>query len=463
MRRTLQVVLPFVILVFSGLLIYWIISNKEVPERRQFTPPSPQVVVTELQPEDFQITLHSQGTVTARTESSLIAEVRGRIVSISSNFQEGAFFEEGDVLLEIDDRDYQSELKVAEAALAQAELAFMQEAARYEQARRDWERLNPGVEATELTLREPQYRQANANAESARARVESAKLNLERTKVKAPYSGRILTKNVDLGQFVSTGNVMALIYAVDYAEVRLPLTASQFGYLNLPSIYRGANPSIENGPKVTLISTVAGRSFSWEGRVVRSEGSVDTRTRQVFVVAQVADPYGATVPGRPPLKVGTFVEAEIEGATLKNVFVVPRKLYRENSYVLVVDDAEFLQRRPVDVVWDNDEHIIVNGGLGAGELLCMTDVPYALEGLQVATRGESEAPRSMAGGGMFSARVDAIIAAVGERMPANLKSELLACKEKEDWQGLREAMTQVSEWAKTNGVELPSGGPNPRS
>ncbi len=467
MRRILQVLLPVTIVFVFAIAIWLIIASKVEPQQRKYAPPSPQVVVRKLAKEDFQITLHSQGAVRARTQSSLIPEVRGRIVSVSPNFQEGAFFEKGDILLEIDDRDYRTELTVAESALAQSELALLQEEARYEQARRDWDRLNPGKTATELTLREPQIRQARAAVASAEARVATAQLNLERSKVTAPYAGRILTKNVDVGQYVTTGSQLADIYAVDFAEVRLPLTASQIGYLNLPSIYRGSNPSIENGPRVTLSTSVGGQTHEWEGRIVRSEGSVDERTRQVFVVAQVEDPYGASVPGRPPLKVGTFVQAEIEGSTLKDVYVVPRIVYRENSYVLIVDEKSNLERRKVGLIWENDESIIVDTGLNDGDLLCLTDVPYALEGWQVASRlegakmeggmaGSPSQPRGPSAGGQ--SYPDQVLEKLGAKMPAELKEELVTVKASRDFEKLRPLMGKISAWAAENGLEMP---PNP--
>ncbi|MDQ8201876.1 efflux RND transporter periplasmic adaptor subunit [Pelagicoccus sp. SDUM812003] len=464
MKRLLQITLPIGILLFSGAIIYFIMASKEEPQRQRFQAPNPEVVVRPLQAQDYTVTLHSQGTVKARTESSLIPEVRGRIVSIAPNFQEGAFFEEGEVLLKIDDRDYLTELTVAEAQLAQAELTFMQETARYDQARRDWDRLNPGMEATELTLREPQLRQANAAVASAKARVETAKLNLERTEVRAPYAGRVLTKSVDVGQFVSTGNELARIYAVDYAEVRLPLTASQMGFLDLPSIYRGSNPSIENGPLVTLKSSVGGNVYSWEGRVIRSEGAVDTRTRQLFVVAQIQDPYGKSVPGRPPLKVGTFVEAEIEGTVLEDVVVIPRKLYRENSYVLVVNEKSNLDRRDVETIWEDKESIIVKSGLRPGELLCLTDVPYALEGWEVTANMENaNTPASAyahtrpsggatAAGGTYA---DSVMSALGEKLPADLRDRLVQAKSSNDWSKMGPLMRQISEWASANGETMP--------
>lgn len=479
MKRLLQITLPVVILLAATWVVYLMIANKVEPEKRRVQAPSPQVVVRALEAEPFQITLHSQGTVRARTESSLIPEVRGRVMRIAQNFQEGAFFEEGDVLLEIDDRDYVAELVVAEAAQAQADLNLAQEEARYDQAKRDWERLNPGMQAAELTLREPQIRQARSAAASAKARVDTARLNLERTKLKAPFAGRVLTKSVDVGQFVSVGAQVARLYAVDFAEVRLPLTAKQFSYLNLPAVYRGGDLAIERGPKVILSSTVAGVTHSWEGQIVRSEGAVDTRTRQLFVVAQVENPYGKVQPDRPPLKVGTFVEARIGGATLEDVYVVPRRLYQENTYVLIVDEEKYLTRRPVDVVWEDDENIIVRGGLKSGELLCMTDVPYSLEGWPVVAKFESNAPPqaiaqseaperrrppvAAAPGGSYA---DTVILTLGDKLPTELKEQLNAVKDSGDWAVMGPLIRQIGEWAKANGHEMPPnpmGGGRPRS
>lgn len=470
MKRILQITLPVGIFAVGALIVWWIMSNQEEPRQRRFQPVSPQVVVRPLEEIDFEVILKTQGSVRARTQSSLIPEVRGRIISVSQNFQEGAFFEAGDVLLEIDDRDYQVELVVAEGALAQSELTLSQETARYEQARRDWDRLNPGQPASALTLREPQIRQARAAIASAQARVDTANLNLQRTKVTAPYAGRILTKSVDVGQYVSTGNELARIYAVDFAEVRLPLTATQVTFLNLPKMYRGSNPLFEDGPKVELSTFAGGDSFTYEGRIVRSEGSVDERTRQLFVVAQVEDPYGETVSGRPPLKVGTFVEAKIGGKILEDVILIPRRMYRENTYVLIVDDEDYLTRREVNVVWETDTHIVVRGGIKAGERLCTTDVPYALEGWQVDASLESDQvedemtaaapvkrrrPSSPPASGGIGSRVDTLIAHFGEKLPEDLKEKLLSLKTSGDFSKIGPVMGEVGQWAKENELEMP--------
>lgn len=479
MKRLLQILLPLVLLGIGIGAYFWLVHTAPEPRQRPNFVNTPEVIARNLERTTYDVVLESQGTVQARTTSTLIPEIRGRIINVGENFREGAFFEEGDVLLEIDDSDYQTELVVAEAALAQAQLREYEEVARYEQAKTDWERLNPGQEANPLTLREPQLRQAKANTASAEARVRAARRNLERTKIRAPYAGRILSKNVDVGQYISPGNQLARIYAVDIAEVRLPLTATQFSFLNLPSVYRGENPSIREGPIVTLESKIGGETYEWRGRIVRAEGSVDVRSRQLYVVAQVRNPYGRTDDGRPPLKVGSFVQAKIEGKTLEDVFVIPRVLLRENAFVLLIDSENYLTRREVGLAWETDDVIVVNKGLKEGDRLCLTEVPYALEGWPVNAKDESGAtivaeapaedapararpPRPSAGGGGgpggLGERIDAIVAAAGDKLPDDLKSKLLAVKESGDFTQMRPIMGEVREWAEANGVELPAGG-----
>lgn len=476
MIKILRVLLPLVILGVAGFIAYYILLTKPEPRQRNFTPGATQVEVYKLQPTSYQVELSTQGTVRARTESTLIPEVRGRILEIGATFREGAFFEEGDVLLRIDPRDYQTELIVAEANLSQMQLALAEEQARSDQAYQDWKRLNLDEEPSDLVLRGPQLKRAKANVESAKARLENAQRNLERTEIKAPFAGRILSKNVDVGQYISPGNQLARIYAVDFAEIRLPLTETQLTFLDLPEIYRGEQPTFRDGPNVELTSTVAGTTHTWSGRIVRAEGSFDVRTRQLFVIAQVRNPYGLTVEGRPPLKVGSFVQAKIRGSVLENVFVVPRRLLRENTFVLVADEEDKLRRKELGIVWQDDNAIVATEGLTAGDRVVLTDVPFALEALPVeATEVEklpfevekvdvqeiiARRPAPAAGGGGPGGFLNTIMAAIpsDKQIPAELKAKIEAVTTGGDRSQMRPVMQELRTWAESEGIELPAGG-----
>lgn len=384
----LRMLPPIVVLAVSAGICYWIFWSEPEPRKFPQRVTLPEVSVYKLEPVDYQVWLRSQGTVQARTESSLISEVRGRVVGVSPSFRAGGFFEKGETLLEIDKRDYETAVISAEATLARARLALAEEEANAAQARTDWERLNPGIEPPELVSREPQLAQARADVASAKARVDNARLNLERTTISASYAGRILEKSVDMGQFVNSGSVLAEIYAVDYAEIRLPLSEREIGYIDVPELYRDESDPVHAMPKVALTTTIGNSILEWSGRIVRAEGAFDVQSRQLFFVAQVDDPYRKQGDGRPPLKVGSFVQARIEGKIIEDVIVIPRELYRKNEYVVVIEEDGTLRRKSIEIEWSDEESLVVSSGLNPGDRVCLTQLSFPSEGMKVAVVSE---------------------------------------------------------------------------
>lgn len=387
MRTLVKIVLPLAVIAAASATAFVTVANRQQPERRPPIIATPQVVVTTLEPSDYTVKVKSRGTVRPRTEGTLIPEVTGRVVELSANIRAGEFFEEGDLLLQIDPRDYEAGVTIARSDLAQARAALAEAQARADQARRDWERLGEKGEPDDLVLRKPQLSGARAAVASAQARLAQANLDLERTRILAPYAGRVLERNVDIGQFVSPGVVLARIYAVDYVEIRLPLTNRQLEFVSIPEAYRDDTLGRRApGPPVRLTARIGSKTYTWQGRIVRAEGSIDTQSRQVFVIAQVDNPYGKHPSGRPPLKVGQFVEAEIEGTTLRGVIVIPRSALRAGAEVLVVDRANKLQGRQIEVLWSDERNVIVASGLDAGERLVLTPLGAGMQGVEVEAR-----------------------------------------------------------------------------
>lgn len=394
--KIFRFIIPVVIIGLCAWKAKQWIDNK--PEARRWTTPPATTFVdgTRVSSGDYQVIIRSQGTVKARTESTLIPEIAGVIVKVSPSFLDGGFFEKGDLLLQIDPSDYETALTVAQASYTDAESTLEQEKALAEQALADWKRLGRTTEANPLTLRKPQLAKAEAVLGSAKARVTEAQRDLKRTSIYAPYAGRILSKRVDIGQYVSPGTVLANIYAVDFAEIRLPLSNRQLAHVDVPESFRGEG-MVGKGPKVDLRAEVGGRIVKWEGTIVRSEGAVDTSSRQQFVIAQVDNPYARRGPDQPPLKVGMFVEAAIVGTKLENVFVVPRSALRPNDEVLTVDDKNRLHRKTVEIEWRDEKNVIVNDGLEAGAVLCLTALPFAAENALVVPNIDGKGPRYLEG------------------------------------------------------------------
>lgn len=375
-----KIVLPLAVLAVAAGVAAWLVLGRDRPEPQEREPLRPIVRTESVVRGDVQVVIRSQGTVAPRTETSLAAEVAGRIVRVSPEFEPGGFVREGQVLVAIDDADHRQALVRAHAEVAEARLELARQRAEAELARMEWNELGAGRDAGPLTLREPQLTRAEAGLDAAIAAAERAERDLARTVIRAPYDGRVRARTVDVGRFVAPGAELGALYGVEAAEVRLPLPDEELAFLELSE---GFEAKREAGPDVTLRARFAGAEHTWTGRVVRSEGVIDPRSRMVHVVARIDRPYRSD----PPLTVGMFVEAEIRGKTIPDAVRVPREAVRGDGRVLVVDEGERLRFREIDVVRASDGHLVVTRGLTEGERLCLSPLTVATEGMQVRIGG----------------------------------------------------------------------------
>lgn len=329
---------------------------------------------------DYPVEIDSFGTVKPRTQSMLVAQVSGLIIDINEQFREGGFFEKGDVLLQLDDRDLKAEVKSAQANLLNAEQNLLEEQARGRQALTDWQRLGNESEPSILVLRKPQLAAAQAQVLSAQAQLEKAQLNLERTKIKAPYAGRVLNRSVDLGQVVSNNMQLATIYATDSVEIRLPIKNKDLPFINLPEQYRDGAKN-QRGSAVNFTSDLIGEQ-QWQGQLIRTEGAIDESAQQLYVVAKINDPYKSTSDNQYPVKIGQYVKAKINGKVASQVLVIPNSAIYQGSYVYVVENGT-LQRKNIALAWQNALQGIVSKGLEAGSQLVLTPLGQVSSGTPV--------------------------------------------------------------------------------
>jgi len=141
------------------------------------------------------------------------------------------------------------------------------------------------------------------------------------------------------------------------------------------------------GPEVQLRAEFAGEPRTWIGRIVRTEGEIDAKSRMVHLVARVEDPYGQNgTTGSAPLAVGLFVDAEIQGRRVENVFVLPRTALRTDAgsdLVYVVDAGDRLRFKTVDVLRAKREDVVIGGGLRPGDRVCVSPLAAAVDGMAV--------------------------------------------------------------------------------
>ena len=384
-----KLLIPAIIIVVTVLLFNLILANP--PEaQRGGAPKAAKIVVQtlKLEPVQYQVEVESYGVVKPRTQSILVAQVSGQIISIAAQFREGGFFEQGDVLAQIDDRDHLADVKTAQANVLTAQQSLLEEEARAQQAVADWQRLGNGQQASNLVLRKPQLEAVKAKVLSAQAALEKAQLNLERTKVIAPYAGRVLSKSVDVGQVVSNNSQLAEIYATDKVEIRLPIKNKDLELIDLPEQYRDAGAA-PLGAYVLFHSDLVGEQ-KWQGNLVRTEGAIDNNAQQLYVVAQINDPYKATATNKYPIKIGQYVNAQISGRELSNVLMIPNSTIYQGSYVYVVEDG-VLKRKDITIRWQNSQHSIIASGLEFGQQLVLTPLGQVSSGTAVSIKGQESA------------------------------------------------------------------------
>jgi RND family efflux transporter MFP subunit len=398
-NRILKILPLIVLLVGASIAVAMIKSRPETVRRApEALAPLVRTITVERVPHRFQVT--TQGTVVPRTESALVSEVRGEVMWISDAFAAGAFFEPGETLLRIDPIDYEAAVTQAASTVAEAELRVAREEEEAVIAREEYADLGMG-EPTPLALREPQLAQARAALAAAQAAKAQAERDLDRTRIRAPFAGRVRSKNADRGQFVNAGTMLGMIFAVDRAEVRLPLAPDELAYLEIPMSYQGAleaqrNP--ENMPSVVLHARYGGVERTWEGRIERIEGEVDPATRMVYVVAAVDDPYGRQAEGPvAPLVSGLFVEADITGRAIDDVILLPRGALQRDDRLLIVDDDCRLRFREVEILRRSRERIVVGAGLEPGERVCMSQLDAVTDGMRVRVYGDLQEPEEVAG------------------------------------------------------------------
>lgn len=351
--------------------------------KKGFKPPVTRISV-EVQKvvyEDITAQIKSYGMVEPRTKSSVVAQVSGRVVYVAEQFRDGGFFNKGDLLLGIEKADYEIEVEIAKSNLADIERVLQEEIAQAAQAKKDWQRLGNTKEAPSLVLREPQLLAAKANVRSANARLRQAELNLARCDIRAPFEGRVLSKNVDLGQVVGGNTAIAEIFATDAVEVRLPVKNRELGLLNLPEAYEGSGESVSAYPEVKIISELAGREV-WLGNLIRTAGSIDNTSRQLYVVARIEDPYGEKANERFPLKIGQYVTAEIEGKKIQQAITIPNGAIYQGVFVYVLR-GEGVYRQEIDIAWQNEKFSLIKSGLEDGDILVLTPLGRVSSGTLV--------------------------------------------------------------------------------
>ena len=358
-----------------------LISLKKPPEKKELQVEAPLLNAERVYRNTMQMVVRGFGTAGPAIEVQIVPQVSGMVVECYKDFVNGGFFKAGEALIVIDQRDYKLAVENAAAAVAAAQVQVDQETAEADVAKKEWTLLHPEKEPeSALVFREPQIRQAKAQLRAAKAQLETAKLSLERTVISMPFDGRVVHESVDIGQYLTPGQPIATVYATDVIEIVVPLEDSELEWFDIPMNHLGSSVNV-SGPEVEVKAMFAGVAHKWEGKIVRTEGRIDSSSRMVRVVAQVDRPFD-TYNGNAPLVPGMFVEVLIKGKELKDVFRIRRYAVHNVDEVWVVND-ERLHIQKVKIARRDKEYAYVTSGLEDGDIIVTSPLDTVTDGMQV--------------------------------------------------------------------------------
>lgn len=379
LKRGAAFAAPLLVVVGGGAAFALMLATGPRPEEKgeAANPPAVQYAVAHARPASISITV--QGEARPRTEAALGAQVGGRVVWVNPAFVNGGSFREGDTLLRLESADYQLQVVRARGQVAQAQEALTREEAEAELARQDWEALGQGREPSALALREPQLALARAALAAAEASLREAELNLARTNVRAPFTGRVRERQVNVGDFVNPGAPVASVFATDVMEIRVPLTDADLAAMRTPVGFTAASANAAPPAHVSVMS--GGQMRTWEGNLVRTEATIDSRTRLVYGVVEVRDPFSAR--HSAPLAPGMFVSVRIEGSSSENMVAAPRTALKRNQYVYVVAADNTIDIREVRPAQTTADEVLFREGVADGERLVVSVLTSPREGMAV--------------------------------------------------------------------------------
>lgn len=380
MKRFLKIAAPVLVIVAGIAVVLTLAATKPPPEKKEDELRLVSLYVDEVKADTVTLQVETQGEVRPKVEIDLVSQVEGRVVRVADEMAEGAEFDPRTTLIKIDDTDYKLAVVRAEARVAEAVTNLERELANQQIKRDEWALKKQNKTPTPFALNEPQVAEARAKILSAEAELAEAKLDLARTEIKVPFRGRVRVKDVGPGQYVVPGQTLGRVFSTDTIEIRLPLTDTQLFELDLPL---GFVAKGEEAPRVTLSARVGAREYTWQGHIVRTQAAVDEQTRLIYAFAEVNDPYGVSEGSSMPLAVGLFVTAEIESPEQRFAYTIPRDALRNDDEVYVINDEERLEIRKVDVLSTSVERVLLAGGVEEGEMVVISTIPAAVDGMQV--------------------------------------------------------------------------------
>lgn len=426
-RQKVFIVLAVVVLAAGAAITRLVIQNRPKPEVVIAPEPRRFVRTMLLKKQDKTFWVKGFGTVRPKKELSIVPEVSGKVVERSPGFRTGGFIKKGDLLFQIDPADYELAIERRKAEIAQlrADIARLRQeeknhqadleiaerhlelvsqerernnrlrrqgvisSGQYDQSQQNFLRQERTVQSIKnaLALLPVQLRQKSAALHASRSELQRAVLQLSRTKLVSPFDARVRDTSLDAGDFAAAGQSVGKIYDVSVLEVPVSLPVEDARWVfrrNQGTVFPRSQEEVKPFLPTARVSwSQFGEKVEWRGRVSLVDSGLDESTRALTLVVEIPEPMKNWVPGEhPPLFVGMFVEVNIKGVTMPDVFVIPRVALRERDHVYLLDEGK-LRIQKVEVIRKGQDGVVIRNGVNENARIIISAIPDPVSGMRL--------------------------------------------------------------------------------
>ncbi len=393
MIRTLftKVVPTVAVLVVGVFVASRLGSSRPMPEVAPEDERGTLVRIMEARPESQAIRVEAMGSIIPARRLDILPEVGGKIIAINPNLVPGGFLKAGELVAQIDPRDYEAAVVQAGGAREDARLKLELEQGRQVVAKREWEALYPTTQSAEassrLALREPHLQSARAAVESAKSVLEQTRYNLERATIVSPFDSTVESESIETGRLVTPQNIIATLVGSETYWALVSVPVSRLQWIALPD-------SEGNGGARAVITQQAGSETTIErdGRVIRLLSDLDPDGRMARLLVAVDNPLRLASDGGEqtlPLLLGAYVRVKIDGRVLDNVCVIPRTAIREGDRLWTMDEDGCLCVREVEIIWRRKDDVLIVNEFEPGERIVTSRIPTPIPGMLLRADGDA--------------------------------------------------------------------------
>ena len=380
----------------AGALFYGARMRAE-PEKDEATETGALVELHTLTIQAEELEVRAQGTVVPAEQVTLHAQVSGNVLFMSSKLKPGGRFRKGEVMVRLDQSDYQLRVEQSAAKLAQAENRLAIEKSRKRVAEREWKVIGEDASATpegrSVALREPQLNVAEGGVAAARSAVGLAKIQLNRTVIRAPFDCFVQQEHVDVGQLVGPQSALASVIGLGEFWVQVSVPVDHLDRIRVPEW----NAEEGEGSSAVVWQSIRGRRAERAGTVVGLLGDLDPVGRMARLLVSVHDPFDlsekrkkANETATPlPLLIGSFVHVDLDAGTVQGPIEVPRAAVREGNKLYVFGEKGTLDIRDIEIAWARPDSILVASGVQPGERIVVSRIANPLPGMKLRVQPEA--------------------------------------------------------------------------